>query len=200
MRGLTAGATGTNLWRHFRITQGIILVLLAGSTAALAAPRAIELEVVVKAPVDEVWSAWTTTAGVKTFFAPDAKVEARIDGPFEIYFNPYAAAGDKGADGMRILALQDRRMLSFTWNAPPFLPEARKQRTYVTLRFEPQGEGQTRVMLYHGGWGEGGEWDKALAYFQQAWPNVLASLQKRFEQGPYDWTEWLAQMRKISGK
>ena len=35
---------------------------------------------------------------------------------------------------MRILAFQEKKMLSFTWNAPS-LPEARKQRTHVTLRF-----------------------------------------------------------------
>ena len=46
-----------------------------------------------KAPVEAVWQAWTTSEGIKSFFAPDARVEARPDGPFEIYFNPYAPPG-----------------------------------------------------------------------------------------------------------
>ena len=87
-----------------------------------------------KAPVDAVWQAWTTSEGIRSFFAPDARVEARVDGPFEIYINPLAPPGQRGADDMRILALQDRKMLTFTWNAPPHLPEARAQRTYVTVR------------------------------------------------------------------
>jgi uncharacterized protein YndB with AHSA1/START domain len=175
-------------------------LLLFGVECALASQRAIETEVIVKAKLDDVWQAWTTSAGIKTFFAPDGRVEARVDGPFEIYFNPYAEAGQRGADGMRVLAIQDRRMLSFTWNAPPSMPEARKQRTYVTLRFEPQGEGETRLSLYHGGWGDGGEWDEAFTYFSKAWPRVLASLQKRFEEGPVDWTQWLEQLRKSPDK
>ena len=52
--------------------------------------------------------------------------------------------------------------------------------------------------LHHTGWGDGGEWDKADAYFDKAWGNVLGSLQKRFETGPVDWTAWLAQLKGMS--
>jgi hypothetical protein len=91
-------------------------------------------------------------------------------------------------------------MLSFTWNAPPSLPEARQQRTVVVVRIHPVSERETRVTLHHTGWGDGGEWDKAYAYYERAWGNVLGSLKKRFETGPVDWTVWLEQMRKITPK
>lgn len=175
-----------------------LVVLITMSLPLHAQERAVSKKVVVAAPVDAVWQSWTTTEGVKAFFAPDAKVEARVDGPFEIYMNPYAQPGMKGADDMRILALQDRKMISFTWNAPPHLPEVRAQRTYVTVRLKALGEKETEVSLHHGGWGEGGQWDQAYAYFDRAWGNVLANLQKRHAEGkPYDWTEWLAQIRKM---
>jgi uncharacterized protein YndB with AHSA1/START domain len=174
----------------------IAALLCCAAWGAGAAERAIDHEVVVAAPVDAVWKAWTTSEGIKTFFAPDAKVELAVDGPFQIYINPYAQPGLKGADDMRILAFQENRMLTFTWNAPPQLAETRKQRTVVILRFEPAGAG-TRVRLHHVGWGEGGEWDKAHEYFSRAWPNVLANLQKRFVSGPVDWTEWLERMKKL---
>ncbi len=74
-------------------------------------------------------------------------------------------------------------MLTFTWNAPPHLPEARAQRTYVTVRLKPIGDNETLVTLHHGGWGDGGQWDQAYAYFDKAWGNVLANLQKRFAEG-----------------
>ena len=38
---------------------------------------------------------------------------------------------------MRFMALQPKRMLSFDWNAPPSLPEARLQRSFVVVRLEP---------------------------------------------------------------
>jgi uncharacterized protein YndB with AHSA1/START domain len=164
--------------------------------AAVAAERAIDKEVVIAATPEQAWDAWTTRAGITSFFAPDAKIEAKVGGAFHIYIDPLAEAGMKGADDMRFMALQPKKMLSFDWNAPPSLPEARQQRTFVVLRFEPVADGQTRVVLHHTGWGEGGEWDQAYAYFDRAWGNVLANLKKRFETGPVDWTEWMDRLRK----
>lgn len=177
-----------------------IAVSLALATSTLAAERAIEKEALVKASAESVWDAWTTQEGITSFFAPDARVEARPEGAFEIYMNPYAAPGMKGADGMRFLALQKPRMLSFTWNAPPSLPEARAQRTVVIVRLEEAPEGQTRVALTHLGWGTGGQWDEAFKYFDRAWGNVLANLQQRFATGPMDWTAWRERMKAAAEK
>ncbi|MGB2816511.1 MAG: SRPBCC domain-containing protein [Burkholderiaceae bacterium] len=177
---------------------GVALALMGPMT--IAAERAIDREVVVTATPEQVWDAWTTREGITSFFAPDARIDARVDGAFEIYINPLAEPGLKGADGMRFMALQPPRMLSFTWNAPPSLPEARQQRTFVVVRIEPIGEKETRVTLHHTGWGDGGEWDKAYGYFDRAWGNVLGNLKKRFESGPIDWTAWLEQLRKAQKK
>lgn len=181
-----------------KATRAALLLALALAMAAsdaAAQERSLVKTATVNAPVDEVWKAWTTSEGIKTFFAPEARVEARPGGPFEIHINPYARPGLKGADDMVFLALQEQRMLSFTWNAPPHLPEARRQRTSVVVRLNPAGEGRTEVRLTHTGWGDGGQWDQAYAYFDRAWGNVLANLEKRFVSGPVDWTEWLKQLR-----
>lgn len=176
----------------------LLALALAASFAAplSAAERAIDKQVRVAAGVDAVWTAWTTREGVIGFFAPDAVVEPRVGGLFEIRFDPYAPAGERGADDMRFLALQPKRMLSFTWNAPPSLPQARAQRTVVVVRLVPEADGATLVTLHHTGWGDGGEWDQAFTYFDRAWGRVLGNLQARFERGPVDWTAWLAQLRQ----
>ncbi|MBL0141611.1 MAG: SRPBCC domain-containing protein [Betaproteobacteria bacterium] len=163
--------------------------------AAAAQDRTLVKVVTVRAPVDEVWKAWTTTEGIKSFFAPDARIEARPGGPFEVYMNPYAKPGLKGADGMVVLAVQEKSMLSFTWNAPPHLPDVRAQHTSVTVRLKPAGDGATEVRLTHSGWGEGGQWDKAYEYFDVAWGRVFANLEKRFVEGPVDWSSWLKQVK-----
>jgi uncharacterized protein YndB with AHSA1/START domain len=127
--------------------------LLAGlAISAAAAERAIDKEVVVDATVDQVWDAWTTREGITSFFAPDAKIEPRVGGAFHIYIDPLAPPGAKGADDMRFLALQPKKMLSFDWNAPPHLAHVRQQRTFVVVRLAPVSEKQTRVTLHHTGW------------------------------------------------
>ncbi|MGE5339655.1 MAG: SRPBCC family protein [Gemmatimonadota bacterium] len=174
-----------------------LLWLLALASIAPAAERAIDKQVLIDATLDQAWDAWTTRAGITSFFAPDAEIDPRAGGAFHIYINPLAETGMRGADEMRFMALQPKRMISFDWNAPPSLPQVRAQRTFVIVRFEPVAERQTRVSLHHTGWGEGGEWDKAYTYFDRAWNNVLGNLRKRFESGPVDWTEWIEQLRQF---
>ncbi|MEX0326883.1 MAG: SRPBCC domain-containing protein [Puniceicoccaceae bacterium] len=143
----------------------------------------------VPAPIDAVWEAWTTEGGVVSFFAPAVNLRAEPDGPYEILFNPDAPEGTQGAEGMRFLALQEPTFLSFTWNAPPHLPEVRGQRTWVEIRLEELDSTSTRVQLLHGGWGTGGQWEEAFDYFVRAWGKVvLPRLVYRFENGPVDWS------------
>jgi len=189
-------AAGVHRSMHVRAIAGATLALAA--SAAIGAERAIDKEVVVAAPIEAVWQAWTTRAGIRTFFAPDAEVDARVGGAFHIHINPFAEPGMKGADDMRYMALQAPTMLSFDWNAPPSLPEVRAQRTFVVVRLAPVDAKSTRVSLHHTGWGTGGQWDDTYAYFDRAWGNVLGNLKKSFESGPVDWTDWLAQMRARS--
>ena len=151
--------------------------------------RVIRGEVIVEASLDEVWDAWTTPEGITSFFAPACSVELRVDGPYEILFDPGAEPGHRGAEGMRVLAFQPRKMLAFTWNAPPHLPDVREHLTNVVIRLQELGERQTRVTLTHSGWGEGGQWNEAFEYFVRAWKEVvLPRLVHRFSVGAIDWS------------
>lgn len=140
------------------------------------------------APVETVWKLWTTEEGVRSFFAPGCRIEPRVDGLYEIWFNPSAPPGERGGDGMRILAFEPPRRVSFTWNAPLSQPVVRAQRSVVDVRLFPEGEKKTRLLFTHGGWGDGPEWDAAYAYFDKAWGGfVLPNLVWRVAHGPIDW-------------
>ena len=150
--------------------------------------RAVEGEVVVNAPIEQVWRAWTTPEGAQAFFAPRCTIDLRPGGKYEMLFDLEAEPGKQGGEGVIVLALQPPTMLSFTWNAPPGLPEIREQRTHVMVFLEAQGPSRTRVTLRHDGWGEGAGWDAAFAYFERAWKQaVLPRLKYRFEHGPIVW-------------
>ena len=153
-----------------------------------ASDRVLRAEVVVPAPVRDVWDAWTTAEGIRTFFAPDGRVDLRVDGTYDVWFNPQGGPDQRGAEGMRILDVDPEKRFVFTWNAPPSIASIRGRRTVVAIDFAPAGENATRLRFTHLGWGEGPDWDKAYAYFDQAWGGfVLPSLVRRFEQGPIDW-------------
>lgn len=152
--------------------------------------RALSFEVVVAGDRSAVWSAWTTEAGVESFFAPECTVNAVPGGAYEMYFDPTADPGQRGGEGNRVLAVQPESFFSVTWNAPPRFPAVRDQRTVVLLRFEALDSDQTRVRLTHVGWGDGADWDAAYDYFDEAWGEVvLPRLQRRFTDGPIDWSD-----------
>jgi uncharacterized protein YndB with AHSA1/START domain len=164
------------------------LLLGAPMTSAPAQDRQIRVAVTVAATPEQVWPLWTTDEGVRSFFAPGSHIELKVDGAYEIFFMPQAPAGRRGADGMRLLAVEPNRRLAFTWNAPETLPYARNQRTVVIVDFTPVGSDSTTVTLRHLGWGTGPEWDEAITYFEPAWNNfVMASFKRRIEVGPIDW-------------
>ena len=134
---------------------------------------------IVDAGTKQVWEKWTTHAGLKTFIGADNKIELTPGGPFEIYFLLDAPEGEKGGEGNKVLSFLPNEMLSFSWNAPPSIPEIRNQkhRTWVVVQLIEIGETTTKVTLDHLGWKEGEKWDETYAYFDKAWDFVMDSLE-----------------------
>lgn len=174
-----------------RITVLVILTVAIAldAPAASAADRILRAEMVLDAPVAAVWDLLSTEKGLTSFFAPGARIEPKVDGLFEIWFDPKAEPGKRGADGMRILAFEPGKRIVFTWNAPPAHPLTRAQRTTVEFRLTPAGDARTAVRFTHAGFGDGPEWDRTYDYFSQAWNGfVLPNLAWRVAHGPIDWT------------
>jgi uncharacterized protein YndB with AHSA1/START domain len=174
-----------NGWEKFTLSSSFRREALDSMTAG----RTLRKAVTVEAPLAEVWNAWTTTEGVKTFFGPGARVEAAPGGPFEIYFSLNAPEGLRGSERCKVHSVVPMKLFAFTWNQPPIIPALRDVQTLVVLRLEEVAPGKVRVEMTHSGWGVGEDWDKAYAYFDRAWDAVLGNLQYRFTVGPVDWPE-----------
>ena len=169
----------------------LMAILLAAAVVhANATTRVLTAEMELNVPVEKAWNAWTTTEGIKAFFAPGGLIEPQVDGLYEIYFMPTAKPGMRGAEGMRVLGFEPMRRLSFTWNAPPSIPDIRGQRTMVVVEFEAISATRSRVRFTHLGWGEGKSWDAAYEYFDKAWNAVvLPRFRRAMEVGPIDWKQ-----------
>lgn len=142
---------------------------------ASATGRIIVASVEVEATPAQVWELWTTEEGL-TFFAPASRIDLRPGGDYEVYFVPDAPEGQRGSEGTIVLGFQQDRMLTVTWALPPYMPEVRPHLTPLTIEIIPVSDTTTSVTITHTGWGEGGEWDAAYAYFQQTWPLVLTAM------------------------
>lgn len=143
--------------------------------------KTIEKKCNIPASRTEVWKAFTTSEGVESFFAPEAKIELEPGGMYEVYFLLDNPAGLRGSEGCEVLAFVEKEMLAFSWNAPPEFPTIRKERTFVVIFFEDADQdGGVDLRLVHGGWRTGSQWDEVFDYFDSAWDSVLESLKNRF--------------------
>jgi uncharacterized protein YndB with AHSA1/START domain len=165
------------------------IACICAASGLSAQERVLRAELDLSNPVDTVWRWWTTEAGIKSFFAAGARIEPRVDGALDVLFSPDSPPGQRGAEGLRVIAFEPPHRLAFTWNAPPQLPDIRAQRTIVEVRLQPHAGG-TRLTFLHWGWGTGPQWDKAYEYFDAAWNGfVLPSLKHRDTHGPIDWNK-----------
>jgi uncharacterized protein YndB with AHSA1/START domain len=167
--------------KFLRAASVTIALLLMPPAAAQPLAPDIMVTKVIDAPVADVWKAWTTAEGIESFFAPKAaQVVPEPGGAFELWFGVDFPEGSRGSEGCMFHSVTPMQQLVFEWNAPPTIPTIRKLRTLVYLDFTPAEGNRTSLTLRNFGYGQGEEWAKTKAYFEQAWPAVMASLQKRF--------------------
>lgn len=174
----------------YTIKAGLAAAALSLATAHAGSAERLEpikYEAVVAVSLDDAWALWTTETGLESFFAPDAIIEPEVMGEFSIHFFPANEPGRRGAEGMRILAIESGDRLLFTWNAPPNLPHARAQMATVEVTFDALPGGATLVTLTHGNFGRHDEWTATRAYFESAWQVVLGRLQYAAANGAIDW-------------
>jgi uncharacterized protein YndB with AHSA1/START domain len=172
-----------------------VLLVLASATVPLLAQqsmetvnaRAVRVEGTVNAPVEQVWRVFTTSEGAEEFFAQKANIELAIGGPYEIQFDPKDERS--GTKGLKILSYAPGEMISFQWNAPPELPEVRNGGTWVVVEMKAVDANRTHVTITHLGWKTGPQWDQAYVHFQSGWGELMARLEKRFTDGPIDWSK-----------
>ena len=166
-----------------RVRVAILLLGLSLSGFAAETERMLVKDVIVNAPLDDVWQAWTTADGLK-FISEESNVVLERGGPYEWFLDlPPDENGRRGGQGARVLAFLPKEMIAFSWTFPPSIPELRNtgETTQVVVRFESRDETAAHVTLVAHEWGEGEAWDAGYAYFDVAWDAVLNALKAHFE-------------------
>lgn len=150
--------------------------------------KRIEKNIIVNAPVKKVFEDVSTTNGTQKFFAPKTKVELKLNGSYEVYFDK-GLLETKLTDtiGMKILSFVPNKMISFEWKNLSNLENIINYKTWVTIFLEEITNKQTKVKLIHIGWKEGEEWDVSFNYFVRFWDVVLFRLQYYYNHGTIDW-------------
>jgi uncharacterized protein YndB with AHSA1/START domain len=182
----------TNL--RFTPFIGLLTIAMAAAAAAQspvevtkdASPhKALVLEITIPAPLDDVWNAFSTSAGLSTWLTPGAVVDLRKGGEWTAHF-----PGGKTGGGT-ILSFRPRREMVLAAMAPERFPTVRADRTTARFQFKAADSHSTIVRLTQTGWKQGEEWDNAYDYLAKGNVQLLETLRRRFVDGPIDWAkEW----------
>lgn len=145
---------------------------------------AFQVETQIVSSVEQVWWAFTQSDRIVQWFAPEANVEPRLGGAFELFFIP-GNREQMGTKGCIFTLFEPKERLGFTWKGPDEFADLMNHEdslTYVLVTLSVD-EGKTRVVVEHFGWQEGEEWERARSWHEMAWTGALSSLRAAIESG-----------------
>lgn len=154
----------------------------AAKSTSSTAPQQFVLEIEIPAPVHDVWQAFATSDGLSTWLFPNATVDLRPGGDWLVHF-PGGSTG-----GGTVVSFVPEKELVLNALAPDKFPHVRAAGTRAVFQFEPRGNA-TVVRLTQSGWQSGEEWTQAYEYLVAGNAQLLATLHKRFVNGPTDWSK-----------
>lgn len=168
--------------------------VLVSKTAEADRTHTLVHEVIVDAPMADVWAAISTPEGWKTWAVPVAWAPAGQIDVLETSYDPAANPGDPGTIQQRFTARIPGRMLAFkTVKVPARFPHWESYRRVSSVfELEPLSASSTRVRLTGVGYPDTPAGKDLLAFFEKGNADSLNWLRLRFAEGPADWKKRLS--------
>ncbi|WP_422342683.1 SRPBCC family protein [Parasphingorhabdus sp.] len=146
---------------------------------------------VISSPVSDVWAAFATEDGYKSWAVPVAFVDFRVGGVFETSYNPDAKKGDPANIKNEILAYIPEKLLVLkNTQAPPgFASREVLDRLVSVFQFEALDDDQTKITISGIGYGKDEESQRLIRFFKvgNTWSlgelNKMLAKQRDFQTG-----------------
>lgn len=161
------------------------LLLVTASAGADLPP--LEQEVIIDAPRQAVWDAFTDETA-RQVLAPRNRVDLRVGGQIRTSYDPASTLDDPQTIVLDILALDPPRMIA--WRAhppanPPF-PAAGVEGAWNVIYLEALGEKRTRLRSIGLGWPQTPEGEQARAFFERGNPMAFERLRSALARDAID--------------
>lgn len=162
------------------IAVTLTCVLLGGASAQDIAP--IVHEGVVDAPLNQVWTAFSTTEGLRSWLAPHAEIDLRVGGIMRTNYNASGKLGDPATIENTILSFEPHRMISIRVSRAPEnfpFPNA-VYHMWTVVYFDAISPNQTGIREVSLGFTTDPESQRMRAFFQKGNATTLSQLQRHF--------------------
>ena len=144
------------------------------------------VEGLVNAPLDQVWAAYTTKAGLESWMVAHAEIDLKIGGKLKTQYDPAGTTDDDKSIENTILSYEPMRMVSLKVSRAPqgFPFPTAITNMWTVVYFEAKGEKATWVREVSMGFGKDEESQKMREFFKRGNAITLEELQKRFAAKP----------------
>jgi len=168
-----------------------LIVIIAISALVSLSPLGAEddcliHEGIVTAPLNDVWTAFTTKLGQESWMVAHSEVDLKIGGLMQTHYDSNGKIGDSKTIENTILCYEPKRMFSIKVSKVPEgfpFPNAIQQ-MWTVIYFEPDGPNSTHVRIVSLGFSDNDESKKMRAFFDHGNAFTLKKLQERFAPKP----------------
>jgi uncharacterized protein YndB with AHSA1/START domain len=142
----------------------------------------LHCEIKINASLNSIWEAWTNSDLLTEWFSPEANIEPKVKGSFELFFDP-TNHDHQSTKGCVITFIKPMEEISFTWKGPNHFAEIMNNPSSLTLVnvLFLKDANNVLIKLSHSGWGSTDKWDKAKSWHQEQWQIVLKDLKSFLE-------------------
>lgn len=142
-------------------------------------------EVVVEAPVAEVWAAYTTEDGWRAWASPAVAIDLRAGGTIRTHYGPDARVGDPGTNTLHIVNYVPERVLTLRADVEERWPDVMKEdadNLMNVIVFESPTPNRTRILSYGVGYRDTEAYAELMAFFVPANEGLFQGLKDTLEQ------------------
>lgn len=153
----------------YHVRFAFIAILLFSSISFAEEPREV-FEVEINASVDDIWNAFTTTDGLKSWVAPLADIDFKVGGKWRANYNADGQLGDATTIENTILSYDPKRMLSLKATGFPdgFEFKDAAKETWSIFYFTPLSNSKTNITVVGLGYNDTEQSKKMRAFFDTA--------------------------------
>ena len=148
-------------------------------------------EVSFRAPVEDVWKAYTTAEGWTAWASPKAEIDLRVGGTIRTAYR--GEIGGRYTNTLHIVNYVPERLLTLraelSSNWPEIMQEDAESLSNVIL-FEETEDGVTRIQSFGIGYSDAPEYDQLMSFFIKANKGLYENLRTYLETGTrVEWSQ-----------
>ena len=143
----------------------------------------IQIGIELNCNIKQAFESFTVNEKLESWLPEKAEVEPKVGGKYELFWDPQNR-DINSTIGCKITSIERNKYLSFEWKGPEKFQSFMNfcdPLTHVVVVFSPSSDDsqKTTLLLFHSGWRDDPEWQKARDYFEKEWSGALTNLKEK---------------------